>query len=262
MIDGTAVLAEGAVGGFAKAEVSTMFSGAGGPPRRQISKFGYTNLQVKLGLQIGAPILSWVNAALAGTPITKDGSLIELDDQGRAKSYLDFTKASIADFEIPGFDGSSKAQNTFTLEASITKSILRPGDNASIKLALRPKPFLTSNFRLTVDGLPTTRVRSIAPLSFRRGGAGIAPSDLVVTLAAADVDPWRAWVDDFIVKGNNAQGKEKQGTLEVLAPNVVDVLATLAIRQIGIFELRPIDDAASRSYQASMYFEFGQLTCP
>src|SRR6478752_2953831 len=48
-IDGIVVSAQNAVGGLVKADVSTMFSGAGGPPKRQISSFGYTNLRFQLG---------------------------------------------------------------------------------------------------------------------------------------------------------------------------------------------------------------------
>jgi hypothetical protein len=261
-IDGTVVAAQNAVGGLVKADVSTMFSGAGGPPKRQISSFAYTNLAFQVGLDVGAPMLNWINAALKGAPVTKSGTLIELDVQNRAKSYLDFTNAAIADFVVPGFDGSSKTPNTFTLEVSIAKSMFRAGDDAPIQSSFQAKPFLPSNFRLNIDGLPTTRVRLIAPISFRRGTGGIAPTDLVVTFASTDVAPWREWVDDFIVKGNNGQGKEKQGSIEVMAANLSDVLASLALRQIGIRELVPDDTSALRGYRASMYFEFGQLSYP
>jgi hypothetical protein len=260
-IDGQAVLAQNASGGHVKAEVSTTFPDAGGPPQRRISSFGYTNLQMKLGLEVGTPLLIWVNAALKGHPVTKDGTLIELDDQNRAKSYLDFTDGAIADFVVPGFDGSSNAANTFSLEASIRKSTRRPGDNAPVHLPERPKRFLASNFRLKIDGLPTTRVSLIAPLSFRRTNRGIVPTDLVVTFSD-NVDPWRAWADDFIVKGNNGQDREKQGAIEVMSPNLADVLATLTIKQIGIVELTPADDTSIRSHRASMYFEYGQLSFP
>ena len=262
LIDGKAVPAQSPSGGYVKADVKTTFPSASGPPQRQISSFGYTNLQVKLGLEIGTPILNWINAALKGSPVTKNGTLIELDDLNRAKSYLDFTNGAISDFIVPGFDASSHIANTFTLEASIGKSTFRPGDNTPVQLPNQLKPFLASNFRLKIDGLPTARVRSIAPLSFRRTTPGIVPTDLAVTFPNVDVDPWRAWADDFIVKGHNGQDKEKQGAIEVMAPNLADVLATLTIKQIGIFELTPTDDTSIRSHRASMYFECGQLSFP
>jgi hypothetical protein len=145
-IDGTVVAAQHAVGGLVKADVSTMFSGTGGPPKRQISSFAYTNLAFQLGLDVGTPMLNWINAALKGAPVTKSGTLIELDVQNRAKSYLDFTNAAIADFVVPGFDGSSKAPNTFTLETAISKSMFRAGDNARIQPSIKSKPFLPSIF--------------------------------------------------------------------------------------------------------------------
>ncbi len=262
-IDGIVVAAQNAVGGLLKADVSTMFSGAGGPPKRQISSFAYTNLAFQLGLDVGTPILNWINAALKGAPVTKSGTLVELDVQNRAKSYLDFTNAAIADFVVPGFDGSSKTPNTFTLETAISTSTFRAGDNAPVQPSIKSKPFLPSYFRLNIDGLPTTRVRVIAPISFRRTTGGIAPTDLVVTFSSTDVGPWRAWVDDFIVKGNNGQGREKQGSIEVMAPNLSDVLATLTMRQIGIRELVPLDHtSALPGHRATMYFEFGQLSYP
>ena len=109
LIDGKTVPVQSPSGGYAKADVRTTFPGASGPPQRQISSFGYTNLQFKLGLELGTPILNWVNAALKGNPVTKNGTLIELDNQNRAKSYLDFTNGAIAEFAVPGFDTSSNS---------------------------------------------------------------------------------------------------------------------------------------------------------
>lgn len=113
-----------------------------------------------------------------------------------------------------------------------------------------------------VSYLAAARVRTIAPLSFRRTNAGIVPTDLVLPFPSVDVDLWRAWADDFIVKGNNGQNKEKQGAIEVMAPNHDDVLVTLTIKQIGIFALTPTDDTSIRSHRASMYFEHAQLSIP
>src|SRR3954453_11676782 len=85
-IDGTVVAAQNAVGGLGKADVSTMFSGAGGPPKRQISSSAYTNLACQRGPNLGTPMLNWINASLKGAPVTKRGTLIELDVQNRHKS--------------------------------------------------------------------------------------------------------------------------------------------------------------------------------
>jgi hypothetical protein len=44
-----------------------------------------------------------------GNPVTKNGTLIELDNQNRAKSYLDFSNGAIGEFAVPGFDISRPA---------------------------------------------------------------------------------------------------------------------------------------------------------
>jgi hypothetical protein len=261
-IDGIAVPVASPGGGYAKAEVSTKFPVAGGPPQRQISSFAYTNLRFELGLDVGTPILNWINAALKGEPVSKSGTLIELDTKNRATSYLDFTDGVIEDFVFPGLDGASKSSNTFSLEVSISESRIRQGDLAPVHLPGKPKAFLASNFRLTVDGLPTARVGAIEPLSFRRTDGGVVPTDLVATLSDVEVEPWRAWVDDFIVNEHNGQDKERQGSIEVLSPNMVDVLVTLTVKQIGILELAPTGNVSPRTHRVSMYFEYAQLNYP
>ena len=263
-IGGETVPAQSPVGGHVRASVIADFPGASGPPQQQINSFVYTRLRFKLGLETGTPILKWVNASLKGTPFKKSGTVIELDDQRRAKSYLDFTDGYLSNFVIPGFDSSStSAIAAFTVDTTIRKSVIRKGDMVPVPLPANPKPFIASNFRLTIDGLPTTRVRSIDPLSFRLGaGARFIPEDLVVTFQSVDVDPWQTWVNDFIVNGNHGPDKEKQGTIEILGSNPAQVYATLTLKQIGILELAPTDDTTTRTHRARMYYDYAQLSIP
>ena len=256
-----AVPAQSAAGGHVRASASADFPGASGPPQRQITSVGYTPLQIKLGLETGTPILNWVNASLKGTPFKQSGTVIELDDQRRAKSYLDFTNGNLTNFVIPGFVSSGTSAVAFTLNTAISKSVIRNGDMVPVTLPANPKPFLASNFRLKIDGLPTTRVRSIDPLSFRLGAGGrFVPEDLVVTFQSVDVGKWREWVNDFIVNGNHGQDKEKQGAIEIMAPEFDQVYATLTLKQIGILELAPTDDTTTQTHRARMYYEYAQLS--
>lgn len=262
-IGGETVPAQSAVGGHVRAYASGDFPAASGPPQREITSFVYTRLQFKLGLETGTPILNWVNASLKGTPFKKSGTLIELDDQRRAKSYLDFTDGHLNNFVIPGFDSLNTSTTAFTVDTAISKSVIRNGDMVPVLLPAHPKPFIASNFRLKIDGLPTGRVRTIDPLSFRPGAGGrFVPEDLVVTFQSVDVGPWRAWVNDFIVNGNHGPDKEKQGTIEILASDLAQVYATLTLKQIGILELEPTDDTTTRTHRARMYYDYAQLSIP
>jgi hypothetical protein len=261
-LDGKVAPVKNVGGAFPRAEVVTSFSGAGAPPKRQISSVRYTDLRFDIGVGMGGPILSWLNAALAGNSLAKSGTIIQLDDLNRAVSYLDFTNARIVEFGIPASDPAS-TEDSFTLVASIGGSTERPGDNVVVPVPnTTTKPLSARNFRLTIAGLPTTRVRTISPLPFRRTTAGMLPPDLIVTVPNIDVAPWKAWVKDFIVDGHNGQDKEKQGAIEWLTPDFSTVVAKLTIGQIGIFELAPVVDSTPAQHRASMYFEFGQLSLP
>jgi hypothetical protein len=262
-LGGETVPAQSAVGGHVRASVIADFPAASGPPQQHINSFVYTRLQFKLGLETGTPILNWVNASLKGAPFKKSGTIIELDDQRRAKSYLDFTDGYLSNFVIPGFDSSNTSETAFTVDTTISKSVIRNGDMVPVPLPTNPKPFIASNFRLTIDGLPTTRVRTIDPLSFRLGAGGrFIPEDLVGTFQSVDVRPWRDWVNDFIVNSNHGPDKEKQGTIEILASNPAQVYATLTLKQIGILELAPTDDTTTRTHSARMYYDYAQLSIP
>jgi hypothetical protein len=71
---------------------------------------------------------SGAGAPLAGNSLAKIGTIIQLDDQSRAVSYLDFTNARIVEFGVPASDPAG-TEDSLTLVASIGASTERPGDN-------------------------------------------------------------------------------------------------------------------------------------
>lgn len=211
---------------------------------------------------MGAPILNWVTAAFAGNALARNGTIIELNDVNRAVSYLDFSNAKVVEFGFPRAEASSSDEGSFTVVLSVGGATERPGDNALITLPAVTNTLIVKNFRLTIGGLPTTRVATIAPIPFRLTSGRMLPADLVITVPSIDAAPWRAWAKDFIIDGHNDQTKEKQGAIEWLSPSLSTVIAKLAIKQIGIFEWTPVANATSRTYSASMYFELGEFSLP
>ena len=61
--------------------------------------------------------------------------------------------------------------------------------------------------------------------------------NLAVTLAESHAQTWQDWFDDFVVKGNNGQDNEKNGSLTFLAPDLKTTLATINFFNLGIFRL-------------------------
>ena len=60
--------------------------------------------------------------------------------------------------------------------------------------------------------------------------------NLAVTVPEANSGPLYAWLDDFLVKGNNGPGKDRPGVLEFLGVDQKP-LAALQLVGVGIFRL-------------------------
>jgi len=119
---------------------------------------------------------------------------------------------------------------------------------------------ILSNFRLTIDGLEkeAAHVSKIESFSVKqtiasddigdgrdyfKEPATLEIPNLKITLSAAHAEKFYEWFDDFVIKGNNGDGKEKNGKLEFLSPNLKDVLGGIRLQRLGIFRIS--EDAAS-----------------
>jgi hypothetical protein len=134
------------------------------------------------------------------------------------------------------------------------------------------KKWLPANFRLTIAGLDTTKVNKVDALVFKQAAVtkAKAPQDstknpiqqeipnLVITFPESHAQTFQTWYGDFVIKGNNGDGAEKNGTLEYLTPNL-QTLFKLTFRNIGIFRLAPEKVEAGseniRRLKAEMYVE-------
>ena len=115
---------------------------------------------------------------------------------------------------------------------------------------------MSSNFRLNIQGLEsaTARANKIEALpikiqtvdnavgekrDYEREPASLEVPNLVVTVADAYAKPVYDWLDDFVVRGNNGQDREKVGVLEYLTPDMKSTLLSLNLFGLGIFRAAP-----------------------
>jgi hypothetical protein len=89
---------------------------------------------------------------------------------------------------------------------------------------------------------------------------------LRLAVSQADVAAWRAWFDDFVVKGNNGSAKEKKGALTLLGPDMKTSLMVFNLYNIGIARLADAPREASsekiQRFEAELYFERIELAGP
>jgi hypothetical protein len=207
----------------------------------------------------------------------KNGAVIATNAAFDPVSRLDFTRALITEIGFPPLDAGSKdvAKLTVKLTPEYTRAQRggSKGSNGYAKQGIQ-KRWLQSNFRLKIDGLDCTHVNRIEPLvvvqkvvdhavgelrDYQKEPAHIEIPNLVVTLAESHAHDFVAWHEDFVIRGNSGENNEKSGTLELLAPNLQEVLFTVGFRGLGIFKLSRVDSGTTIEtiprLQASMYCE-------
>src|SRR5262249_34376277 len=181
-----------------------------------------------------------------------------LDYNLRETSRLEFSGGLVSDIQIPKCDGASKDAAYFTIKFALEYTRYKQGSGQPVSGPGLPQPsrpnWLCSNFRLLIDGLDCTHVNRIDAILIRQHileylvGQTRSPEkrptyvelpNLAVTLAQSSAASWYDWYEDFIIKGHNEGGKEKNGTLEFLAPDLRQVLLTLTFKGLGIFTLSP-----------------------
>src|SRR5262249_54718107 len=104
------------------------------------------------------------------------------------------------------------------------------------------KNLMAANFKLDIKGLPTQRVSKIDAFTVKSTGTSTTVSNLNVTLAASDAQAWSDWFEDFVIKGNNGDGAERQGLITYLDSTLKGVLGTVELHNIGIRRLTAVDN--------------------
>lgn len=271
-------------GGNVYAEVVNEAVGPDYFSRKHISQPKYEDFELQVGFSMAKPVYDWIAASWKGNYQRKNGAVVAADYTYNATSKREFANALLTETTFPAMDAASKEPGYLTLKFS-PESVRygkASGDKAQLPAAKgEQKQWLPSNFRLQIDGLDASRVAKIDAFTVKQKVTADAVGDardyqrepgklefpnLVITLSAADADAWIAWHEDFVIKGNNGQEKEKNGTLGLLATNRQDVLATVRLYNMGIVSIREAAnetgaDAVQR-YVAELYVERMELEGP
>ncbi|RYY54603.1 MAG: hypothetical protein EOO09_13750 [Chitinophagaceae bacterium] len=138
-------------------------------------------------------------------------TLTSADFDFRAKEVLNYSDVSFREISISSLDGASKDAARFTVAFSAPNLKQGTGGGTLVQASGKSKTVLASNFRFTINGLPSNRVSAIEKINFTGNTA------FRITVAAADEETWR----EFFLSG---KGTRLQGSIELLAPNMKDVV--------------------------------------
>lgn len=267
-------------GGNIVAEVLEFTSGTDLIPRKTIGDLHYEEITMMVGLEMDSLLWNWVGHMVDRDPVPMDGAILFADMDSNVVRRMEFKEALLTEVSLPALDAASNETGLLTIKFRPGSTALKPGGGKLPNLALtKQKKWLASNFRLQVGDLPCTRVTRIETLTIRQqiteyregGDAGMVHllpgklefPNLVVTSSALDLGPWQAFFDDFVLDGNNGQTDELGGKLDIMAPDLKTVLATLEFFHLGIFRLAPEEVEPSSSniqrFRADLYCEGNRL---
>lgn len=264
-------------GGHATSDVVVEKLGPDQLQKKHLAGVKYEDITITFGTGMSQELYDWIKDTFDHKFTRKNGAIIAADYTHREMSRLTFTNAVITEITLPALDASSKDAAKMTLKLSPettrqTVTVGQPTVGGGFKTSAQ-KQWLPANFRLKIDGLDAamSRVNKIEALTikqkvtenpvgesrdYEREPVNLEIPNLVITMAESQADSVYQWHEDFVIKGNNGDDKEKSGTLEYLTPDLKTVLFTLNMRHIGIFRAEP-DSANSsiRRVKAEMYVE-------
>ena len=238
--------------------------------KKHLAGVGFRALTLEVGSDMSPALADWIQATAAGNFTRKDGAIVSLDAMYTERRRVEFHDAWLTEVRIPALDATSKdaLKLTVVLQPEFTRQVA-PQSGKYAASSCKQKTALSSNFRLSIDGVDASRTRAIDALTvkvvFTDGGERTGPqpryvsfSDVLVQVSESGADSFDKWFQDFVIRGNANDDQEKGGTLELLGPNLSSALMTLTFNHLGILELAPANQGANDQVGvmlAKMYVE-------
>lgn len=234
--------------------------------------------ELVLGLEVGTAgdVYPWIAESWKGQAKSRDGAIVETDARLAPQARREFRHALITETTIPTLDAASKAPGQLTVKLAPEEvKRTKAGGAAGQRAGAKQKQWLASNFRLELDGLETKNVNKIDAFTVKQtvatddvGDVRIVEREpgklefpnLRVTLGQASLQSWSDWFDDFVVKGDNGEDKEKNGAIVFLDATLKQELGRVELKNVGIFALRrqPSTEQVAR-VTAELYVESMEL---
>lgn len=226
------------------------------------------------GFTMSNLLSTWIRDSWNANPQRKDFTLTSCDINGNPKYNIQCKNAVIAYVTVPACDALSK--NSAALDVSLVPESLRetaPVNNRAMTEVGTDdqKGWASSRFKLEIDGLDCSGVTNIDSFTVTQGNiidrAGAESRDfafepgapqfpnLTITVDSSHADTWKAWFDDFVIRGNNKPGQEKTGRLYFMSETGKS-LACIVFHGVGIYSYERIveeDDSASNRIRAGLY---------
>ena len=242
--------------------------------KKHLAGVKYEDIQLTVGFSMAQALYDWMAATLARSYLRKDGAIVASDFKQQAKTERQFFHALITEIGFPALDGASKEAGYLTVKLS--PELIRNAAASGSAPGQKPVPqkqFVTSNFRLELDGIDCTKVSRIEAFTVKQPIATdvigqardianqpgpVEIPNLRVTIAAAGAATWEKWFADFVIAGNDGDDREKSGAIVFLGPDRKQEFGRVGLSHVGIFALHHPSPQAGEAIQhvvADLYCE-------
>ncbi len=207
---------------------------------------------IVLDIAVVPPALAtWILDTVQGSA-PRDGAVVLLNSSQKVQTRTEFTGAVLTELTFPALDKAMPTTGFLRLTLAPQTSTSIPGNNTTPKSGVSNQgAFHTPSFRLTVSGINTSGVSSIAAVTIKRARGGpLELGNLRAEFLESSAASWLNWFEENVL---DADHEEESVLLEYLDGGGRPV-ATLDFRDCGIFRLNSFVDTAPRM-AADLYCE-------
>jgi hypothetical protein len=263
-------------GGFTKGEVAVHQLGPDNVQKKHLATIKHEPFTFEIGMGMSKTFYNWIRSSFDKGYETRSGEVIAADFDYVAQSARVFRDAYISEVTVPALDGSSKepAYMTLKVDPEGIRYEKRSGPKLNGPIGPAQKKWLCSNFKFDLPPLPCARVAKIDSFTWKQAviedavgafrentkhPAKVETPNLKVTISMADIEEWRAWHEDFVIRGKCSEADEKNGSITFMGPDLAEELAEIQLHQVGIISIQPAKAEANKEevarFEVELYVE-------
>jgi hypothetical protein len=226
------------------------------PPWRNkhLAGLRWSDITMTTGIGMGKKFFDAIENLPRAVDTRYDGAIVVADYNFNAVERRQFHHALLTGVAFPALDAASKdaAHLTVTFSPEFLDRTKGTGKAPVGPVGAKQTKWLPSRFRVDIPGLDCTTVSKVSAVTlashvtehalgeardYETQPAWLEISDLVLILSSSRADTFRAWHEDFVIRGNNGHDKQKTATITYLGATGQDALTTIDLTGVGIYKL-------------------------
>jgi len=246
---------------------------------KHVANIKWTPGKLTVGAGMGKGMYEWIKQSFDKSFSYQNGTVTSADFDYKAQSVLTFNNALITSVAFPKLDGSSKDAIYLDIEFDVEQARWSKGDNSVIKgdYGIKQKAWLASNFKFQMGGLPCNRVATVDAMTWKcavapdqigihreptKHPAKVTTPDCKISVSMADYDAWADAAKKWFIDGKHLGGDEMEGSIELLGPDMKEVIGTIELKNCGFkkFSKGPMEANSEKIARFDVEFYIEHMT--